>query len=495
MGTQNTQFTVHPALGGLDISSDPTVLDPAFLTNADNIEYKEGGQRKKRPGFRVYSTNSTSTGSWTPMVGSTADVRAIQDMWSYGNSLTPVQSYVAVTGASIFGSTCDGKWHPLTVSSSFGVNSNRTTVITVAGDKAVISDGSAQPIAYDGLGTMTSSALVGPSTGSAWPIFTASVYHLNRLWMNGISTGPSQVIYSAANNIFDSTGTDTGSFTVNSGDGDRIMGISEPFYGSLYFFKGPQKGSVFQLSGATPSTFALAQVGDGAPLLNPRSLVTTPTDVYWLSQYGIHSLQTTVKFGNVEQAFLSLPIQRLWRDRLINRSSLGNAWGFWHPQRNIVGWCVTQEGQTAASWLLCYNYALSDPKPGGKKFWSIWKLGTAIPGAASGMVMLVSGVTDPNHSGDPHLWLGGEGTGLVYEGDQENALNDALSAFTARITTPTITRLKGKVDTPETQEKSYVGVATYFAPHGSVSANLSVTVDRRVQSTTISLTGGGATLS
>jgi hypothetical protein len=491
MTTKNTQFTQHPALGGLDVSSDPTVLDANFLTNADNIEYREGGQRKKRPGFRVYSTNSTDPAANTPMVSSTSAVRAIEDMWHYGASLTPTQKYIAVTGASIFASTTGGTWTPVTTASSFGSNDNRRTHITLAGDYAVISDGQTQPVAYDGL-ALTSTTLVTPSTGANWPIFEGTSYHINRLWYTGVSTSPSLLGYTAANNIFDSTGTDSGSFTVNSGDGDRIIGLSKPFYGSLYIFKGPQKGSVFQLSGSTPATFALAQVGYGAPPLNSRGLVTTPTDIYWLSQYGIHSLETTVKFGNVEQAFLSLPIQKLWRERILKRTVLMNAWGFWHPQRNIVGWCVTPEGELSEHWLLCYNYALSDPKPGGKKFWSIWKLSGF--GASCGDVMII-GDNDPNHAGDPHLFLGGEETGLVYEGDQESALNDAGSAYTAKITTPTLTRFetaKGKI--PETQEKGFVGIVTYFAPHGSVSANLSVTVDRRVQSTSISLTGGGATL-
>jgi len=492
MSTKNTQMTVHPALGGLDISSDPTVLDPNFLTVADNIEYKEGGQRKKRPGFRVYSTNSTDSASWKPMVSSSASVRAIEDFWRYGASLTPTQHYVAVTGASIFASTGGGLWSPLTVSSSFGVDSNRQTSITLAGDYAVISDGQSTPVAYDGL-ALTSTTLVTPSTGAQWPVFTHTTYHLNRLFYQGVSTAPSLVGYTAANNIFDSTGTDSGSFTINAGDGDQVMALSKPFYGSLYIFKGPQKGSVFQLSGSTPSTFAIAQVGYGAPVLNPRALVTTPTDVFWLSQFGVHSLQTTVKFGNVEQAFLSLPIQGLWRDRLLKRSALANAWGFWHPQRNIVGWVVTPEGETSQHWLLCYNYALSDPKPGGKKFWSIWKLSGF--GAISGDTMLV-GPLDANHTGDPHLYLGGD-NGLLMEGDQEDSgsLNDALAAYTSRIVTPTITRFKAqKGDVPETQEKGFVGIVTYFNPTGSVSANLSVTVDRRVQSTSISLAGGGATL-
>ncbi len=490
MTTRNTTYTVHPALGGLDISSDPTVLDPNFLTVADNIEYREGGQRKKRPGFAIYSTNSTSLSAAVPMVSSTSSVRAIEDMWRYGGSLTPTQAYVAVTGASVFASTGNGLWSALTASSSFGTDSNRNTNIVLAGDYAVISDGVSQPVAYDGL-AVTSTTLVQPSTGSNWPIFTAAAYHLNRMFYHGVSTAPSRVGYTAANNIFDSTGTDTGSFTVNAGDGDRVMAVSKPFYGSIYIFKGPQKGSVFQLSGTDPSSFAMAQVGYGAPVLNSKALVTTPTDVFWLSQFGVHSLETTVKFGNVEQAFLSLPIQRLWRDGILKRSDLTNSWGFWHPLRNIVGWAVTPAGGTSPTWLLCYNYALSDPKPGGKKYWSVWKLSGM--SAVSGAVMLMSALS-PSRAGDPLLWLGGN-SGLVYFGDQESALNDAGMPYTAKITTPTITRFEtqgGRI--PETREKGFVGVVTYFNSKGAYSANLSVTIDRRIQNYTIDLAGAGDTL-
>lgn len=490
MPTRNSQYTVHPALGGLDVSSDASVLDPNFLVVADNIEYREGGQRKKRPGFATYSTNSTDQSAAMPMVSSSASVRAIEDFWRYGGSLTPTQNYVAVTGASIFASTGGGQWTALTASSSFGQDSNRNTNIVLAGDYAVISDGVSQPVAYDGL-ALTSTTLVQPSTGSNWPIFTAGSYHLNRLFYHGVSTAPSLVGYTAANNIFDSTGADTGSFTVNAGDGDRVMAVSKPFYGSIYIFKGPQKGSVFQLSGSAPNDFAIAQVGYGAPVLNSKALVTTPTDVFWLSQFGVHSLETTVKFGNVEQAFLSLPIQHLWRGRVIKRGDLSKAWGFWHPLRNIVGWCVTPSGGNSPIWLLCYNYALSDPKPGGKKFWSIWKLSGF--GGVSGAVMLVTAL-DTTREGDPHLYLGGD-TGLVYGGDQEQALNDAGMPYSARIMTPTITRFetqKGRV--PETQEKGFVGVVTYINPKGVYSANLTVTIDRRVQSYTVDLSGAGDTL-
>lgn len=493
MSSREVSFTVHPALGGLDISTDPTVLDAGFLTIADNIEYKEGGQRKKRPGFRVYSTSMTtnpnSTAAGSIMVSTGASVRAVADYWRYGATLTPIQEYVAVTGGSIFTSTGpSGTWKALTTTSSFGVDSNRTTNIVRAGDKVVCSDSVTPPIAYDGV------SLVGPSTGAAWPIFTASKYHLNRLFYYGLSTAPSQISYTAANNIFDSTGVDTGSFTVNSGDGDQVLGLSQPFFASLYIFKGPQFGSVYQLSGSTPSTFAIAEVATGSPVLNNNAIVTTPTDVYWLSQYGVHSLQTTVKFGNVEEAFLSLPIQRLWRDRIIDRSKLPTAWGFWHPQRNIVGWCVFPNADASQRWILTYNYALSDPKPGGKKFWSIWKLsGVSCP---SGGILLV-GPADVAHQSDPNLWLGTT-QGVLLNGDQDasdTGLNDLGSAYTATIRTPVLTRFKtDRSISTETQEKTFSGIVTYFNPKGNYTATVSAVIDRRSQSSTINLQGAGDTL-
>jgi hypothetical protein len=490
MPTQYQMMHQHPALGGLDISSDPTVLDPGFLTIADNIEYLEGGQRKKRLGTTIYSTSTGNTNT-AFLVSSSTPVRAVEDFWRYGASLTPSQNLVSVAGASIFSSTGDGRWTAITTASSFGQASNTKTFITLAGDFAVISDETATPIAYN------QAVLSGPSTGAAWPRFTHSRYHLARLFMGGISTAPSQVNYSGAGNIFDSTGTDTGLFNVSAGDGDQVNGISDPFFASLYIFKGPNKGSIWQLSGNTPATFSLVQIGYGAPLLNPRALVTTPTDVYWLSQYGIHSLETTVKFGNVEQAFLSLPIQRLWRDNLIQRASLANAWSFWHPTRNIVGWCVTPSGDTTSRWILCYNYALSDPKPGGKKFWSIWKFPSF--GLTCGEVMLTPATWDallgsPRSAGYPVPMFGGD-NGTVYGGDAR-ILGDAGQAYTAQVRTPIISRFKTDKgqSVPETQEKLFAGVVTYINPKGNYTADLTISVDQRLQSTTISLVGAGNTL-
>ena len=485
MASKLTQFTVHPALGGLDISSDPSVLDPNFLTIADNIEYREGGQRKTRGGTLVYSTGSGVAGTGTYLVSSSSNVRAVADFWRYGASLTPTQNLVAVAGASVFRSTGAGAWTPITSASSFGTNDNTNTNIVLAGDFAVISDGASVPLAYNQT-TLFSSL----STKA----FTKATYHLNRLFYTGYSSSPSEATYTAAGNIFDSTGGDTGTFKIRDGDGDKIIGISEPFYGSLYIFKGPQFGSVHQFSGATPATIATAQVAHGAPALNARAIISTPTDIYWMSNYGVHSLQTTVKFGNVEQAFLSLPIQRLWRDNLIRRTDLVNTWGFWNPTRSIVGWAVTPTGSTSQAWLLIYNYALSDPKPGGKKFWSIWKL-SGFAARSGTQVLIPSGLPAlSGATGDPHLFYGSD-KGQVYVADIDNILGDAGQAYTTRIRTPIITRFRGAsghTDVPETSEKEIAGAVTYFVPKGTNSANLTVNIDGRQQGTTVPFTGGGA---
>jgi hypothetical protein len=407
--------------------------------------------------------------------------------------LTPTQSILSVAGNSIFGSTGGGSWAPITVSSSFGSTGSVNTTITLAGGFGVVNDpaGLTLPVAVTSSLTLKQ---FNSSGNQSLPIYTAASYHLNRLFTGGLSTAPSAVNFTAANNIFDSTGTDTGGFTVAIGDGDAVQGLSNPFYGSVYVFKGPQFGSVWQIAGNTPSAFTLSEVAHGAPLLNPKALISTPTDIYWLSNYGVHSLQTTVKFGNVEQAFLSLPIQRLWREGLLTRKDLANAWGFWNPTRNVVGWAVSPSGSAHQNiWLLVYNYALSDPKPGGKKFWSIHIFPNSL---ASGAVVLSPTPWDPAFVGDPHLWFG-ESDGQAYVGDrnqQDNQFNDAGAAYTYTITTPTISRYPAPQNpTPETAEKNHRGVVTYFNPHTpGATVTMTVTIDNRQQQYTLGIGGGGA---
>lgn len=499
MPSRNSTFTVHPTLGGLDMTSDPSVLDANFLTVADNVEYLEAAQRKKRLGTSIYSTSTGDVvGAAQYLMTSGDSIRAIKDFWRYGTSLTPTQNIVVLTGksgaitGSIMYSTGNGRWDSVGFSDNFGTSANVQGKITLAGDYAVFSDETMSPTAWDQGGSV-----VTPSTGSAWPKFTGSSYHLNRLFIYGLSTAPSRLQYMAANNIFDSTGGDTGQFTVNVGDGDQIMGVSAPFYGKLYVFKGPKFGSIWEFGGKTAASFDLSMVGHGAPLLNHRAVVNTPTDVYWLSQYGVHSLQTTIKYGNVESAFLSLPIQTLWRDGILDRDEFPKVWGFWHPSRNIVGWAVTPKGSSpnkAQNWLLCYNTALSDPAPGGRKYWSIQKFGF---GLTCGDTVLLpptwNALRGWSRSGLPTMFFG-TNRGSVYAWDS-TSFGDAGVAYKASVRTPTLTRFPTAQGTiGETQEKVFAGITTYFVPKGNTTATIGHVIDRDGASTTIPMTGIGDVL-
>jgi hypothetical protein len=490
MTTRNAVLVVHQPddLGGLDTSQDPTVLPAGYLTVADNIEYLEARQRKKRLGTLIYNTSSSAGGGTGVLVSTAANVRALGDFWRYdGSSLTPTQHIINVTSASVFRSTGDGNFTALTASSSFGSNTSVITNITVAGGYAVISDGVSRPVYND-----QSTALSVFTTGT--PTFEFSRYHLRRMFYSGISTDPSAVYFTAAGNVLDSTGGDTGSLPINEGDGDRVIGLSEPFLGnngsnSIYAFKGPNRGGVYEIGGNTSTAFTLSAKTFGAPALNHKSIITTDKDIFWMSQYGIHSLYTTVNYGNVEQGFISLPIQATFRE-VLKTGALSNVAGFWHPTRNLIGWLVTPNGGTQ-NWVLVYNYALSDPAPGGKKFWSIWKW--------SGFNVVSVGIVKTpsvyNNAGLPRPFYGGD-DGRVYMGDQPT-LNDmdGTVAYTATARTPTITRFNSnKGLAPETQEKVIDGVMTMFNAKGAYSANISITVDTRTQSTTISQSGGGDTL-
>jgi hypothetical protein len=492
MASRNQVYTAHPALGGLDVSTDPSVLDPNFLTAADNIEYLEGGQRKKRIGLIQYAPTSSYAGTRTNEMVSSGPVRGLSDIWFYGTSLASSSRMVAVCDRDIFSSTGAGIWNRLTTGSSFGSSANLAS-LTRAMEYVVISDGRAIPRAYN----PATSALVAATSGADFPVFQWSVFHLNRLFYGPLTSSPHSVYYTAADNIFDTTGIDAGRFSVNTGDGDRVIGCSQPFYEGLYVFKGPQYGGVWQLSGRDPTTFSLQKVATGAPAQSHWGIVTTPTDIYWISSYGVHSLQTTVKFGDVDQAVLSLPIQRMWRTQILTQADLINAVGFWNPVRNIVGWLITPANVTGAgarSWLIIYNYALSDPSPGGKKFWSVWKVGAGVTESQPRIGFRSATMMIDRVTGIPYTHFGGD-NGLTYTLTYAMPEDDG-SAYTAFIRTPAISRLESA---SETQEKSFTGIVSYYNPTqgggvGPTPVLLTVTVDGRTQFYNLVFSKGGDAL-
>lgn len=452
MSSRNSaNVVVHPAKRGLNTTAPPTLLEADELVIADNVEYDTSGVRRKRPGTTRY--NLTSLGSTIVFTG----------LGDFHRDDTCIQQFVAHAGTGFYKDDGDGVWDAI-AGPAWG-SEGSLTVVTIAGGYAIFSNGTDPPRTWDqtGLGSLTGA-----------PTFSFSSYHLRRLWAGPVPGSESRVWYTAAGNVLNWTGVDAGTINFDEGDGDQLVGMSQPFQNRLYFFKGPNHGSVFNISGNTPNTFVRSRLFSAAACVGHRTIVTTPHDIYWLSRYGAHSLQATQKFGDTEEFFLSHKIQSEYR--ALSTDGLEHAVSFYHPTRNIVGWYVAGSG-TRNDRCLVYNYVLGE--------WSIWR-------HTSFQVAACMVAVDPTAK-RPRLYLGGY-DGYVRAGDQVPLKTDDLgSSYTYRVRTGVLMR-QGSGN--ELYEKQLYGVTTFFQPTAATSsATMSVWLDSPATPSatkSLSFQGGGS---
>jgi len=450
MASRAQHFIVHPAQGTLNTTAAPTLLEPGELVVATNVEHLSEGSRRKRLGCSRYNA--------TAITGATTTT-ALADFWRYGTSLTPTQKFVAHSGTVIYKDDGDGVWD--SIKTAWGTNTSEPIICT-ADDFVVFLNGVDTPQKWD---QTTVSDLSTTTTA-----FAGMAYHLRRGFLYAEPNNPSQVLVTAASDITLLTGGDTLSIQIDEGDGDRVMWVG-PWRSRLFALKGPQFGSVHQVTGQTLSTLVREKVSSGAPCASIRSVIVTPNDIFWASQYGFHSLLTTQKYGDTEEYFISKAIQTSFNN--LSPARLNQIVGFYHPNRNIIGWTVPENGQTQNNLVFVYNFVQGR--------WAIWDYDDDV---ASCKVML-----DPQ-TRQPRLYMGGY-DGFVREGDQSTLTDDNGQPYSARIRTPVYTKMPGK---DELTEASFHSVTTIFKPKGNYNADLTVTIDGRDQTATVNLQGGGAVL-
>lgn len=449
-------FIVHPAKGGLNSTQGPTHIPPDALRIATNIAYGVDGVRRKRPGTNRLNAAQVLDG------GTAITFTGIADFWRYGASLAPVQSYIATGGTQVWRMTPgDATW--TSIGTGWGSNTANTSITIGQGFAVFANDLNEAPQSWD---QTTFAALAGSP-----PNFSMSRYHLRRLWYAGVPATPSTVNASAAGDITLHSGADYLTYVVDEDDGDRVVGLSQPWKRRIFVFKGPNKGSIHELAGLTAATITRDKIITGAPCISHNSIITTPNDIYWCSLYGFHSLRTTQEYGDTKEFFLSAPIQKDF-DRL-NTSRLGQIQSFWHPTQNVVGWLVPWAGQVQNTAVFLYNYALSQ--------WSIWEFGGFNPSCAAVM-------RDPTSQ---RLYVG-DYTGRVHSGDQDiRSDDDGTVSYAARIRTPIHIHLSDLAS--EMAEKQFYAATTFFKPKGDYNATLDTVVDgSSVGSFNVSMAGSGA---
>lgn len=462
MPTKAQAFVVHPAQGGWDTITAPTLLAPDWLQLAENIEYYKPGNRAKRKGTTLHAA-----------MGSSIEVQAMVDFW-WRDGTTDVQYLVAIAQDGIYLNdtpSSGGSFVLATGGSGFsGIGAEANFVIAQG-----------QVIASHSLGTQKPRRAGSSTAGfvevsTCVPKFTGAVYHLSRLWAFGEPATPSTVYFSAASDITDWIGEDASSLILDENDMDRVVGISKPFRGGIYAFKGPHVGSIHAISGRTIRQFARDRIMDAAPCVGHKTIITTPNDIYWLSIYGAHSLNATQKYGNTEEAYLSHKIRNVWDE--LQTDAMQNATGFYHPTRNLIGWFVPEAGSTRNTICLVYNYALG--------LWAKW----FYPFDVCSCMIALDPTPGVAAKGRQRLYLGGY-DGRIWKADQANLVDGDGSGIPARIRFPNLIRL-GDVMT-EMTEKQFHTVTTFFTPNSTDSdTQVNVTIDGRLTTTTMNLqsTGG-----
>ncbi len=439
-----------PPKGGLDTATDSILLAPDQMSVASNSEYEKLGGRLRRGGTVRYNALQAT------LSGTAATISAMADFWLFAtNSQNATQSFVIVastqSAGAIYKGAADGS---LTLLKAPWGAAGRRTSIRIAQGLAIISDGTDVVQAWDQQNIATLSICM--------PAFETCVYHLRRLWYWGVSesvTSSSSVGYTTAGNIADATGSDAGTFIFDENDGDRVIGVSEPWRERLLIFKGPNKGSVHQIGGTTPTTFTKGVVfRQAAPAVSAAGIVTTANDIYWMSKYGFHSLQATAKYGDTEESYISFPIQNQFNE--LNIARLNQSVGFYNPTRNTIGWaCPAGSGITNTK-VFVYHYLLG--------FWSIW----SFTGFDAASFML--GLTPSDQK--PRLYIG-DYNGYIHAGDQLGFTDTgaATAAYTTIYRTPKIIQLTNK---DAATEAIVSGVITFARPTGG-TCSLSVIIDGR----------------
>jgi len=497
MASRELRSVYLPAVGGLNTSPDTVLLKPTDLVTAQNIEYGHLGSRFKRGGSTISHGPVTLGGS------TSATVSGVADFWRFGTSLTPTQRLVFVAVTDSAGAICTGGLGgSVVVLKAPWSAGGRQTAITLAEGKAVFSDGVDTPQVYDQSTVATLSA--------SMPIFTASRYHLRRLWYYGVaggSTESSSVYYTAAGDIADATGSDTGSFIFDEDDGDAVQGVSAAWRERLFVFKGPHKGSVHYIGGTNPSDFTKGVMFQrAAPCVGHASVITTENDIYWMSRYGFHSLQATQKYGDTEVAYLSAPVQDQFKT--INLDKVAFAQGFHNPARNIVGWAVSSGTDGSLynqnTLVFVYHYLLG--------IWSIWTFDPAFRPAS--LAMVINPLVDPTAAsgGIPGpfqytlvqpsafqvaaqeatyknlVLCAGDYQGAIHVCDQDTKADisgDVGLPYPCTITTPPIHDLPGK---DALTEAEFTGVVSFVRPLAATTCSLAVAIDGRETTYSVDLT-------
>lgn len=370
-----------------------------WLVRMENAVYTQDGWPIKMPGgTRV---NATATGA-------TDHVMGLFDFWRSANGLFPTQRKVVYSGSAIYVEV-----NGTLTSIQTGLETLKMPAFETMNDNLVMATDSDTdvPLTYD---QTTVSNL-----GGSPPNFSFHVQHKDRMWAAGAANLRSRLYYSISGSAADWTGAGSGSIDVAPDDGDVITGLRSLYNNELVIFKGPNRGSLFRLSGSAPTgtdAFTLKPIVRGVGCTSHQAAILWGGDLLFPDHNGLHSLAATEKFGDYSPSFLSAPIRSYWLGQLNH-----NRFGFMSGVPVVVGgyvlWTLTRSNAITNNAGLGLDFRFNPPR------FFLW------PAALLASLAIVA---DTNHLMIP--W-GGNYTGRMLRLNQETRLWDT-AAYTYTATMP-----------------------------------------------------------
>lgn len=343
-----------------------------FVVNYNTVDEPSGAKRKLGGSTRL-AVVGTGQGSKTPAIV------GMYDFWRNGNQATFTQTFIAVAANGTVW-RIDSSGVATNITGTVAIGSNVVPIFCVARDLLIIctSDNN-PPIKYNqtgvGFDNVTGNFILGTSLlgtgdltssvgvpfcdelGGTPPSSRGMVFHINRLWAWGDRANPSRLSYGSSASAEDWTGIDTGSIEVEPEDGDEIVGCVS-YQQKLFVFKGPNKGSIHIISGTAPTggnAFSRRVYVRGIALQSHNSIVTIGPDIAFMSDQGIHSLQTTLEFGEFSQENVTRLVTSYFTNN-INHHALNRVWGFNDPNKSLAGWAHRSGSGTVNNAILVLSY-------------------------------------------------------------------------------------------------------------------------------------------
>ncbi len=439
----------------VDVSPDQSgkVVIP-FLVDAEDLLYELDGGPHKVGGMSKVNSAALESG---------AGVTGLFDYWRQGTAFSPSRRRVVHCGTKVLADADDGVFSNALFS---GLELGKAPSYETFDDLLLISSDSTVdvPKSWD---QTTAQNLAGSP-----PKFSWCVAHKNRAWAGGVPAFPSRLYYSANTDPEDWTGVGSGSIDIDPNDGDILTG-ARSHKDTLFVFKGPNKGSIHQITGSSPTgsdAFARKNFVKGIGASWHNGIFNFGDDLGFVSQYGsVHSLSATAAYGDFIEASLSRPLNIGWIRSHLNYSRLRAIQAATDHLNGVVYITASYDASSTNNTVIAMDFRAAPDV-------IRWSKLKSYSCASLGLFVDTNGI---------RRVLAGGNDGFVRRINIADRSIDSTTGLSYKVTTPAMNYgLPLRMKTPE---RGSVGIA----PKGNYSFTLGWTRDNKAQQT-LTLNQGGA---